>query len=101
ISIAIGAWYGLDRTIAMWAGIAGVICFVVLAGLQLQQYVWRSQDKSDESDRPYISIAALGFPGVLIQPGPVIIVWTIKCTKSQATITEANMTLWFEEKTRP
>jgi hypothetical protein len=39
--LAVGSWYGGDKTVAVWVGFVGVICLVLTATLQVQQYVWR------------------------------------------------------------
>jgi hypothetical protein len=48
--LAVGAWYGGNKTFAVWVGFVGVICLVLTAALQLQQYVWR------ETNQPKITL---------------------------------------------
>jgi hypothetical protein len=43
--VAIAAWYGGDRTLAVWVGFAGAICFLLTMALQLQQQVWRTANQ--------------------------------------------------------
>lgn len=43
IGIAASMWWGTgSRTLAIWIGVAGVVLWVIAAGLQLQKYVWAS-----------------------------------------------------------
>jgi len=39
--LSVAAWYGGDKTLAIWAGFIGVVCFLLTGTLQLQQHVWR------------------------------------------------------------
>jgi hypothetical protein len=38
--LAAAAWYGGDKTLAIWMGFIGTLCFALTAALQAQQYVW-------------------------------------------------------------
>jgi hypothetical protein len=38
---SVAAWYGGDKTLAVWVGFIGVVCFLLTGALQLQQHVWR------------------------------------------------------------
>jgi len=38
--LAVGAWYGGDKTLAIWVGFIGALCLLLTAALQLQQFVW-------------------------------------------------------------
>ena len=40
--LAVGAWYGGDKTLAIWVGFVGAVCLVLLVALQIQQEVWRT-----------------------------------------------------------
>jgi hypothetical protein len=40
--LAGNAWYGGNKILALWLGFAGLICFLLLGVLQLQQAIWRS-----------------------------------------------------------
>ncbi len=39
--LAVGSWYGGDKTVAVWVGFVGAVCLLLTAALQVQQYVWR------------------------------------------------------------
>jgi hypothetical protein len=43
--LAVGAWYGGDRTIAVWVGFVGIICLLLTAALQIQEQVWRTSNQ--------------------------------------------------------
>ena len=43
--VAIAAWYGGDRTLAIWVGFVGAICFLLTMALQVQQHVWRTANQ--------------------------------------------------------
>lgn len=38
--LAAAAWYGGDKTLAVWVGFIGAVCLLLTAALQVQQYVW-------------------------------------------------------------
>jgi len=38
--VAVGAWYGGDKTLAVWIGFAGAVLLLLTAALQIQQFVW-------------------------------------------------------------
>jgi hypothetical protein len=45
-SLAIGMWYGGGNKIAaIWIGFAGVVCFLLIAAVQMQDYVWKTEFK--------------------------------------------------------
>jgi hypothetical protein len=52
--VAVGGWYGGDKTFAVWIGFVGTICFLLTAALQIQQYVWRV------ADQPKLSLLPTG-----------------------------------------
>src|ERR1700730_7688468 len=55
-----------------------------------------------DQDRPYVSIASMGFPDILIKPGPTIIHCDIKNSgRTPAKIVDSNMTLFFETDSSP
>lgn len=60
--LALSMWYGGDKTLAIWAGFAGCVCFLLAGAIQMQDYVWRTEAKSDLTeadfvrDRAYISV---------------------------------------------
>lgn len=97
-SVAVAEWYSGNKIVALWFGFAGVICFLLLATLQIQNIL---QASPTEGNRPYLSIASLAFPDIVVKPGPVVVLWQIKCGGAPATISEANMTLWFDTKATP
>lgn len=39
--LAVGSWYGGDKTFAVWVGFLGLICLLLTGALQIQQHVWR------------------------------------------------------------
>jgi hypothetical protein len=43
--VAIAAWYGGDRTLAIWAAFVGAIFFLLTMALQVQQHVWRTANQ--------------------------------------------------------
>jgi len=60
-AIAIGAWFGDQRMVAIWFGFAGAVCLLLLAALQLQEHertikISDSGPKIDESNRPWINV---------------------------------------------
>lgn len=49
-SLAIGAWYGGSKTLAVWVGFVGATCFLLTGALQLQQHVWTV------ANQPYLTL---------------------------------------------
>ncbi len=48
------------------------------------------------TERPYISVSAIGLQPPRLAPGPPLVRWTIENSgQTPATIVEANMTIWF------
>jgi hypothetical protein len=95
--IAGNAWYGGNRVLALWLGFAGVVCFLLVATLQIQRSL-----SSVKGPPPFVTISSISFPDVIIKPGPIIIRWGIKNRSMlPVTIVEANMTLWFETDHNP
>jgi len=98
----VNALYSGKYSHATWFGFFGVFCFALVAAIQIQQTIWKSEDGARNPNRPYISIAAIGFPDIIIQAGPVIIKWDIKNSgRTMAKIIESNMTLWFATEKDP
>jgi hypothetical protein len=52
--LAVGNWYGGDKTLAVWVGFVGAVLFLLTAALKGQQYVWRV------ADQPKLSILPSG-----------------------------------------
>jgi hypothetical protein len=98
--LAVWGFTNGNRTVALWMGTAGVGMIVLAMALQLQLSIWKAE--ASDPNRPFITIMSLGFPGVLIQPGQVVILWEIKNTGGvPTTVTAANMTIWFETTKDP
>ena len=57
--LAVGAWYGGDKTLAIWVGFVGAVCLVLLVALQIQQEVWRT------ANQPNITLLAPNAPSIL------------------------------------
>ena len=55
-AIAIGAWFGDQRPIAIWFGFAGLVCLLLLAALQLQEHETASGHVKDDPARPWVGI---------------------------------------------
>jgi hypothetical protein len=99
---AIGAWFGDYKRLGVWLGFVGVTSLVFLVALQLDHWIARSGSVRVDPDRPYISVIAIGFPGILIKPGAVIVLWPIRNGgRTPAVITDANVTIWFENDDTP
>src|SRR5262245_1089039 len=50
--LAVGAWYGGNKTLAIWVGFIGAACLLLIGALQAQQYVWRT------TNQPNITVVA-------------------------------------------
>ncbi|MDQ6869933.1 MAG: hypothetical protein M3178_16830 [Pseudomonadota bacterium] len=95
-------WYGGSKTLALWIGFAGAVLLILAGALQLQQFIWKAPTSQLNGDRPYISVASMGFPDLLIKPGPIIIHWDIENSgRTAATLVDSNMTLFFETDNSP
>jgi hypothetical protein len=93
------AWYGGNKILALWLSFFGVVSFLLVVVIQLQQFISDEESNTPDADRPYISIVALGFPNNVIQPGPIVIRWQIKNVgRRPVTISDANMTFWLGAK---
>jgi hypothetical protein len=55
-AVAIGAWFGDQKSIAIWFGFAGLVCLLLLAALQLQEYETASGHVKDDPARPWVGI---------------------------------------------
>ncbi len=40
---AVGEWYGGNKVYALWVGFSGVVCFLAVAGLQIQQVLLKQE----------------------------------------------------------
>lgn len=97
IGLAGCIWYGSVRTVGLWFGFAGIMLLVLAAALQIQQQIWKSTTLSAIHERPYITIASMGFPNIIIKPGPPVIYWDIENSwRRLVKIVDANMTLFVE-----
>jgi hypothetical protein len=50
--LAVAAWYGGDKTLAIWSAFIGVVFFLLTGTLQLQQYIWRVANQPNISLLP-------------------------------------------------
>jgi len=59
-TLAISMWYGGgNKTVAVWIGFAGAICFALVAAIQMQDYVWRLEKpipRTENPDRPWVDV---------------------------------------------
>jgi hypothetical protein len=114
IGIAATIWWGNgNKTKAIWVcAFPGVTMLMLAFSIQIQKTIWDSQARAKNSNiakqavviaRPSVTIAAIGFPDVVLKAGPVIIKWDIKNSiiGPQISIVEANMTAWFATSRNP
>jgi hypothetical protein len=53
------AWYGGSKSLGLWLSFAGLLCFLLLGALQIQEAIWKNDAKpvkSNDPDRPWISV---------------------------------------------
>jgi hypothetical protein len=83
----------------MWSGIFLSIFTLLMIGMVADRIFFQVSEKQ----RPYISISAIGVPGIVLQPGPLTIWCEIKNSLAgpQISIVEANISTWFETNDRP
>lgn len=60
--LALSAWYGGNKTLAIWSGFAGLVCLLLLAALQVQEAVWDSA-RDPDSTQPYLFIVTASIAG--------------------------------------
>jgi hypothetical protein len=100
VGLAMWTLPNISNTTALWTGTGGTVMVLLGAACYLQQTIWRAG--SENESRPYLVVTSLGFPNILIQAGPVVIVWSINNTGSRiARITDANMTVFLERPDQP
>jgi hypothetical protein len=50
------AWYGGNKSLALWLGFAGLICFLLVGTIQIQEAIWKGEAGRRDPDRPWISV---------------------------------------------
>ena len=75
---AAAALFSGYKILGLWLAFAGIICFLLVVVLQIQNAIQNSGTGQLNPDRPYVAVAAIGFPNMLIIPGPIVVKWDIK-----------------------
>jgi hypothetical protein len=71
-ALAVGAWYGGNKTLAIWSGFAGIVCFLLLAALQMQEVVSNEEASSAGGHDPAFRLDQRAWLGVdYIRPVPL------------------------------
>ncbi|WP_156464289.1 hypothetical protein [Afipia sp. Root123D2] len=45
--VAISGWYGGDKSFGLWIGFTGLILFLLVAAIQIQQFIWQNVNQPD------------------------------------------------------